>query len=291
MTSAPSGPSFRWGRRRRPGRPGCDVHVDEGVPGPAKTANLADSRRPTGRPGSARPRQGGPGRRPGLIADSAPPSRSGTRTWNQRMISGSATAPDTTRPIGTVHARTTPAGGGRAAGRRRPRRLNSAGRPDPVPALLDKAPCPGSWPRRWPPAAGARASAKDRWYDEHVKVHEYAGMTATAREIRAHGCPVLLSGPFTQQIHDAARWRSWVADLGGPPVRLVWVRRTRPPCASASPRAVPPGHGQAGGSSPSSRPACGWTSRPTCRTRHRQPADRRRVTARPGARADHRRPS
>jgi predicted kinase len=94
----------------------------------------------------------------------------------------------------------------------------------PPGAILDKDIVYGGFAGAVIAAAGEPAGRREGpWYDTHVKAYEYAGLAATAADIRVAGCPVVVVAPYTNEIHDAGRWAALVAGFGGAPVRLIWL--------------------------------------------------------------------
>jgi len=94
----------------------------------------------------------------------------------------------------------------------------------PPAALIDKDTVYGGFVAATLAAAGRPNGEREgSWYDDHIKIHEYAGLAALTREVRANGCPVILVAPLTQAIRSIPEWTRFTDALGGDPIRLVWV--------------------------------------------------------------------
>lgn len=99
-----------------------------------------------------------------------------------------------------------------------------ADRLDPHPAVLDKDTVYGPFVAAMLAAAGREPGEREGdWYDNNIKSHEYQGLAATTREIRKHGCPVVLVAPFTVFIRNPEAWEAFQPHLGFGQVHLVWV--------------------------------------------------------------------
>ncbi len=154
-----------------------------------------------------------------------------------------------------------PCGSGRPARRQQGRRWRtccSRGSTRPR-ACWTRTPCPyGVVAANLARAGREHGEREGPWYNKHIKVHEeYAGMTATAREIREHGCPGA-PGPFTSQMRDPDQWRyPGSPKLAAAPCAWSGSGRTRPPSSTGWPPAVRPRRRQAVGLRDVLRPACG----------------------------------